>query len=63
MDAKQIRDQVVEALQGRLDAEATIQPIGNSIHLFVEGTEFEMVIKTIEPERRLSHDTGPYLNT
>ena len=59
---REVRDLIVEALRDNPQV-APIFPIGNAIHLFVEGAEFEVVVKTMKADRvwpaRGPYNTGP----
>ena len=55
MDTQSLRDLIVEKLSSDSGIDHVVS-LGNKIHVFVDSTEFEVVIRTIRPERRHKSD-------
>ena len=50
MNVGQVRDIITWALEHLKDENIQVQPIGNSVHLYAGDSEFEIVIKTMDPK-------------
>jgi hypothetical protein len=48
MNTKQVRDVIQGALLDLTDKEVRTVPVGNTLHLYVDDDEFEIVIKTVK---------------
>ena len=60
MNSLEVRQLIAELLRDSMKS-VNIKEIGNSIHLFVEDNEFEIVVKTTIPEQGLGHNKSPYV--